>query len=265
MDVSTHAQSLEPADLPLVTDVQAPPWREAFLAGLPFLLIALSAVFSTLKETSSGLLARAASNLDTVTFIFLLASSVLITLYAVLRRFPLWTASWYSFAAWTLVVLLGLWGNRQGSANSYLVLGAFVCLVLGYLLIFRLSRLHALLVALFLLPVASQMGLESIPAGWEAALALTFSGLAALVAAFVLRSYEWKPGVVLAIAANLLAGTLLTFVAYTQTEIPGFYGDSLGDALSAFLLYMVITLALFLGPALVWRIWDHLSQRRSSP
>lgn len=249
-----------------MTDIQQPPWREAFLAALPFLLIALSAVFSALKNASStGLLASAANNLDVATFVLLLATSVLVTIYAVFRRFPLWTASWYPFAAWTVVVLIGLSGANQDGGNGYFILVAFGLIVLGYLFLFRFSRLHALLTALFLLPVASQMGLESIPAGWEAALALTSGVLAALVAAFVLRHYEWTPSVVLAIAANLLAGILLIFVAYTQTEIPAFYGETLGEALTAFALYAALTFALYLGPLLIWRLIDHLFSRRVAP
>jgi hypothetical protein len=266
MNASAHLQPADTADLPLVTDLQSPPWREAFLAGLPFLLGALSAVFSALEESSStGLLASAASKLDTSIFIILLASSVLVTLYALFRRFPLWTASWYSFAAWTAVVLIGLSGVNQDGSNGYFVLVAFGLIILGYLLIFRFSRLHALLVALFLLPVASQAVLEYIPAAWEATLAIVFGVLAALVAAFVLRRWEWQTGVALAIGANLLAGLLLVYVSFTQIEIFGFYGDSLNDAISAFAVYAAATFVIFLGPWLLWRLWDRLTLRRSIP
>ena len=266
LNASAHAQPNASDNLPLITDIQTPPWREAFLAGLPFLLIALSAVFSALEANpAAGLLSWAAASLDTALFILLLSASLLVSIYAVVHRFPLWTASWYSFAAWSAVALIGLWSARQGSDNGLLVLGGFGVILLGYLLIFRLSRLHALLMALFLLPIASQFGLESIPAAWEAALALFFGLLAALVAAYVMRRYEWKPGVTLAISANLLAGLLLIFVAFTQTEMSGFYGDSLGDALPGYTLYAALTLALYLGPLLFWRIIGRLAgQRRAS-
>jgi hypothetical protein len=269
MNASAHFQPIEP-DLPLVTDLQSPPWREAFLAGFPHLWLALSLSFGKLVEGSpTGLLTRGVTTFAAASFVVFLGASVLVSLYALLRRFPLWTASWYSYAAWTLVILLGLWTARAGSDNwaltNLLVLGAFGSLLLGYLFIFRHSRLHALLVALFLLPVASQIGLESIPAGWEAVLALVFGALAALVAAFVLRRWEWSTSVALAIGANLLAGLLLVYVAFAETEIAGFYGDSLRDALLAFALYAALTFALFLGPALVWRLIDRLARRRSNP
>ncbi len=270
MNAASHAQPLEPTDLPLVNDIHQPPWRDALLAALPHLWLALSLSFSKLLEgPPTGLLNRGVITLTTGLLVVFLGVSVLVSLYAILRGFPLWTASWYSYAAWGVVVLLGLWSASAGGDNwvfnTLLVVGAFGAILLGYLLVYRRSRLHALLMALFLLPVASQIGLESIPAAWEAVLALSFGVLAALVALYLLRSWDWLSGVVLAIGANLLAGLFLTYVAFYQTEIPGFYGDSLVDALSVFVVYAIITLALYLGPALFWRLWDRLIPSRSAP
>jgi hypothetical protein len=163
------------------------------------------------------------------------------------------------YAAWIAVILLGLLiyrlGNDNWIINLVLIFGALGGIALAYLLVFRSSRIHALLLALFLMPVATQLGLEAIPTNLEAFLGLLFGLLAAGVAALVVHSESWRAGVVFAIAANLISGLALTYVCFYQAEIPGFYGDSLGEAAGAFLVYAGLAVLLYLGPMLFWAIW----------
>ena len=260
------AQSIDPQDAPFVLPTTASPKIEPLLAALPHLWIALSAAISKLYPPANPESLRTPGTLSLILFMLVCLA---VAVYALRRNWPLWTASWMGYAVWVFVILAGLLTYRLGSdnwvINMLLVFGALGGIALAYLFIFRRSRTHALLLALFLMPVATQWELEAIPDTLEASLALLFGILAAGVAFIVVRTSSWRVGVVLAIAANLLAGASLTYISFYQAEIPGFYGDSLMEAGSAYLVYAGLAVLLFLGPALFWTAWDRLtSAARSS-
>jgi hypothetical protein len=237
------------------------PRRDSLLAGLPHLLLGVFVASGKL----AGILYPQASTLATLSaasLVFFLILSVAVAAYAWRRGWPLWTASWYSYAFWLLVIALAylaylpglyLLGAGNWILNAILLVGSIAAIGLVYMILFRFSRLHALLLGLFLLPVASQLGLESIPNAWEAFIALFFGLLAALASAYAILSLNWPRSVAGALLANLFAGAALTYVCFYQAEIPGFYGDTFAEALLAFLGYFGAVLALYLGP---WALWD---------
>lgn len=260
------AQPIDPQDTPFVLPTTANPRIEPFLAALPHLWIAFSAAISKLYPPANPDSLR---NPGTLSLILFMAVCLAVGLYALRRGWPLWTASWVGYAVWVLVILAGLLiyrlGNDNWVINIFLIFGALGGIALAYLFIFRRSPTHALLLALFLMPVATQWELEAIPDNLEATLALLFGILAAGVAFIVVRTASWRVGVVLAIAANLLSGVALTYVCFYQAEIPGFYGDSLAEAAIAYFIYAGLAVLLYLGPALVWTAWAHLTAASRSP
>lgn len=230
--------------------------QDVFLAGIPHLLFVLDGVFGNLVQEHSDL----DSSISTALLGLFLLSSAGVAVYAWRRGWPLWTASWYSYAFWLLVVAIAYlvyWlGIDNWVLNSVIALGSIAAIALGYLFLFRISHLHALLVALFLLPVAAQFGLESIPNGWEMFIGLFFGLLAALASAYAVWSSIWPKGVKGALFANLLAAVALTYICFYQVEIPGFYGEGILAVFQFFAVYLAAALALFLGPWIFWRGWD---------
>jgi hypothetical protein len=246
---------------PLAGIIGRSPRREVFLAGIPHLLFGLVIVLANLTQEHSNLV----PGLSTALLGLFLGLSAGVAVYAWKRGWPLWTAAWYSYAFWLLVVAVAYlvyWlGNDNWILNSVMALGSIAAIGLGYLILFRISRLHALLIGLFLLPVASQLGLESIPETWEAFIALFFGLMAGLASAYTVLSSDWAKGVTAALLANLFAGVALTYISFYQTEIPGFYGDTAAEVWLAFLGYLGAAAALFLGPWVLWGGYD-LARRK---
>jgi hypothetical protein len=263
MDITSPVQPVEHSQLPLAGVLGRPPWREVLYAGVPHLWLGIAVALGKIVGTNNNLV----SDVSAASLVLFLIFSAGVAAYAWRHGWPLWTAAWYSYAFWLLVVavlsliyLSGLYllGENNWILNAVMLLGSIAAIGLGYLVLFRYSRLHALLVALFLLPVASQLGLEAIPDVWEAFIALFFGLLAALASAYIVWSLSWSRGVTAALLANLFAGAALTYISFYQTEIPGFYGDTFAEALQAFLGFLGVAAALFLGPWIFWGGWDIL-------
>jgi hypothetical protein len=164
-----------------------------------------------------------------------------------------------------LAGLASLWmGELPWQLNAILIFSVLGGIALGYLFLFRHYRLHAVLVALFLMPVMTLFFLESIPDNVEALLSLSFGLLAGIAASAVVRWWSWPAGVTVALGANLIAAAALTYVSIYHTEVPNFYGDSYTDAFLTFGLYITFALVLFLGPAVFWRIWGARTDRQQA-
>lgn len=258
------AQPIDPRDAPFVLPTTANPWGEPLLAALPHLWIALSVAFAKIYTPAGS---APFSSPGTISLVIFLVVCLGVVFYAWRHTWPLWTASWMGYAAWILIILAGLLiyrlGNDNWIINVILILGALGGIALAYLLLFRSSRTHALLLALFLMPVATQWGLEAIPDDLEAFLALLFGFLAAGVAVMVVRTASWRIGAVFAITANLLCGAVLTYISFYHAEIANFYGDSFTEAAAAFLVYAGLAVLLFLGPPIFWAVWGRLTASRS--
>ena len=212
------------------------------------------------QTTSSWL-----NSLNIASVIIFMGVSLALMVYAWRLEWPLWSASWFFYAAWIGVIVLGYLLFRLAPdawmINAVLILGGLAGMAVGYLVLYRRSRLHAVLAALFLMPVATQFELEAIPNSLEAFISLLFGTLAALAAIGILRTHSWAQGVIYALTANLVAGIALTYICFYRAEIPGFYGDSFLEAAMAFTFYFVLALALFIGPLFFCALVDRI--RRS--
>lgn len=266
MEIPSPALPVDNHQPPLANMIGHSPWRDVFLAGIPHLWLGIAVAFGKLAGDHETLV----PNLSLAFLFLFLISSVLVVAYAWRNRWPLWTAAWYSYTFWLLVIGLAylislpsayLLGAANWIANAILLLGSMAAIGLAYLFLFRHSRLHALLVGLFLLPVASQLGLEAIPDAWEAFIALFFGLLAAFVSAYSVWSLSWAKGVTTALFANLCAGAALTYISFFQVEIPGFYGEGILAIFLSFAGYLAVALALFLGPWIFWAGWDFVKEK----
>jgi hypothetical protein len=271
--MNAQAQHVDPRDAAFIIPKATAPWSEPLLAGLPHIWVGISIALGNLSSaaapSSTPALSSGGSPFYTVSLASLAmfaATCLGVVFFAWRRSWPLWTASWYSYAAWMLVILAGLaaasLGDDLWAINIIFIFGAFGGLLVGYLLLFRSSRLHALLFALFLMPVTTLFFMESLSSGTEAFLSVYFGLLAGLTAIAAVRWWSWPAGVTVALGANLVAGATLTYVSLYLTEIPDFYGDSFADAMLTFGLYFALALLLYLGPLLFWRFWDAFSGRR---
>lgn len=265
--MDAHAQQFDPRDAPFIITRTTSPWGEPLLAGLPHFWVGLSLALGKLGTNPD----QGAGNYfyDTLSIVSLTIFALFclgVTVYAWRRSWPLWTASWYSYTAWLLLIPIGLatvYIGGSSAINNMLVITAFIGLLLGYLILFRSSRLHALLVALFILPVLPQVNLEAIPESIEAFLSVFFGLLAGLVAVMVLRWWSWRAGVTLALSANLIAGATLAYISFYQTDPPNFYSSSPADVWLFFAIYLSISILLFIGPALFWGLWKRPSNSMS--
>jgi hypothetical protein len=266
--MDAHAQQYDPRDAPFIITRTTTPWGEPLLAGLPHIWVGVSLAVGKLSSTTGQAAGNNYFNLLSMASLTIFALVCLaVTVYAWLRSWPLWTASWYSYTAWLLLIPIGLatvFFVGSSAVNNVMVISALAVLLLGYLILFRASRLHALLVALFILPVLPQVNLEAIPVGIEAFLSMFFGLLAALVAIMVLRWWSWQAGVTLALGANLIAGATLAFISFYQTDPANFYGSSTADVWLFFVIYLIISILLFIGPALFWSLWKRPSSSTSS-
>lgn len=266
--MDAHAQHYDPRDAPFITTQATTPWGEPLLAGLPHVWVGLSIALGKLggaADPGAGFNLYGTLSIISLTVFALFCLGV--TIYAWQRSWPLWTASWYGYTAWLLLIPIGLatvFLVGSSAVNNVMVITVFGALLLGYLILFRASRLHALLVALFILPVLPQINLEAIPDSAEAFLSMFFGLLAGLAAMMVLRWWSWQAGVTLALGVNLLAGATLTYISFYQTEIPDFYGDSRSDVMLFFGIYLIISILIFLGPLVFWHTWGKFSSRSSS-
>lgn len=228
-------------------------WKESLLAALPHLWIGISAAIIRFE---SGIYSERLSTLGMASLVSFVLVCLILMVYSWRHSWPLWSASWFFYAFWIAIIVLGYgistFAEHAWVANAILILGGLAAMAVGYLFLFRYSRLHALLAGLFLMPVATQFELEAIPDNLEAVIAVLFAILAALAAIAIVRTQNWVQGVVFALLANLVAGLVLTYVSFYRAEIPNFYGDSFLEAFLAFAFYFALATALFIGPLIFW-------------
>jgi hypothetical protein len=238
-------------------------WREAALAAFPHLFWGIVIGLGKLDQV---IFSR--SVLETLGYLyvpiailfFLLTASVL--LFAWKRGWPVWSATWYGYAAWGVVVCISLANELLGLTESWIFNNAFILLsllamLLGYLALFRRDRLKALLAAFFLLPVLSTATLEFVPDPVEGLLGLLFGLSAALASGWIVRLGAWRFGLGLALALNLLAGVFLSYVSVYLAEFPGASSPPhLGEAIAQMIAYLIVSLIVFTGPWFLWKAWD---------
>ena len=240
-------------------------WRDAVLAGLPHLLVAL---FVGLSHMAHALLAAPVFErvsgfliLFGVSF-FVLAGGV--TIFGWRRGWPHWTASWIGYGLVLVMVVLAAllkWLNiaKRWQVNNAIILGGLALAAIGYCWLAGRGRLKGLLVALFLLPmVRLLMTLEFVLPHVEGLVIIGSGLITALAAGAIVRLGSWRAGIGLALGANLLAGLAISYASVYQINVPvGYRSDpTLLKMAGYFAAYMLMCGALVIGPLWGWALWE---------
>lgn len=249
-----------------LTQTAQTPWRDAVLAGLPHLLVTL---FAGVSQVAYGLLPGYIFDRLTGFFavfgvaFFILAGGVV--LYAWRHGWPLWTASWYGYGAWLVLIALvplGLLNEKLGiieawKFNNALILGGIGLMGLGYLWLVRRDWLQGLLAALFFMPMmVLMMTIEFVHPQIEGLVFVVSGLLAALASGAIVCLRSWQVGVWLVFGINLLAGAAISYVSVYQIDIPAQYFSPTPSAVVTRLTaYLLLSLALVAGPFLLWALW----------
>lgn len=239
-------------------------WGEAFLAGLPFLLVLL---FTSLmlvpqllhmdpEQTSLD------NVLNTLAVILLIVTSIVVFGIAWRLKWPLWSSSWMAVGLvlvfYPLMLVLSFVVDRFRLENSTdFVVFTVLPLVLAYVLyrFTRADRLRGLLAAQLPLIVLWGSNLEFVPDSIELVIRATSLLMMALAAVLAVRIGDWKLALWLFLATNFAVGFEYAYVGiYHGGALPfSAAGPSLGEVVKNFIPAYLATSTLFLGPLLARR------------
>jgi hypothetical protein len=214
-------------------------WGAAFMAGLPHFimgsfglgnLLGLSNLIQTAVYLCYGLFAA-------------LTLAVLVISWR--RGWPVWSASWYLYGVWMLIVAASLvikalplyesW--RYANFLIFLLVG--ICL-LGYVFLCSRSRLHGLLAVFFFFPFMGIAELEFVPDPIEGVATIGLGMLFALVAGGIVRRPGIRLGLGVVLSTNILAGIALAYISeYQATALPPELSSFASPTFTGFLGYLV--------------------------
>lgn len=264
-------RELERRDVNLTTTTPSTPrrdrisgsWKDAFMAGLPHLMVATFIGINKLYQSPAMQPA-----MSLILGLPLLVGLISTAIYARKLKWPLWSASWYGYWTWLGIIALGVVCRTFNTIfnlfvdwkfNNTISLIAVILPVIGLFWLFRKSRIKAILSVFFLMPILFPlMMLEFVPDYIEALLAFASGLIAALSAALIVRWGDWRAATGLALGANLIMGISYAYVEAYKLEIPQniIYPVKPAELLSYLTLFMIISIIVILGPLIFWRIWD---------
>jgi hypothetical protein len=218
--VRQHWTAIRKEELPMTEfqqtkEPQPGTWGEAFLAGLPHLLIALLLglgrvpIFDSqqMKQTIFALLGISLASIVAATLIF-----------AWRKGWPLWSASWYLYGTWVIYAILeqaivSLDIDNAWRYADFLFLGWIVFCIIGYFVLLSKSNLHGLLAVAALFPMLSLTMMDFVPDPIEHGFAIFVGLLAALTAAAIVRKGEFRFALGLVLGLNLIVGLASSYIS----------------------------------------------------
>ena len=245
-------------------------WKGALLAGLPHLLMGWFFVTLTLIGNEK-LLPSGQSLQDMVGIAFAAILAILlgvVLFYAWKMAWPSWAASWILYAG--VLVFLPILGILQIIDESdplrFLMVVGPVTLAVALYKVAQRDRLKEVLIALPVMTLMWGTLLEFFSPQVYILLRLWGWTLTAVVAVIIVRQNNWRMGVWLFLALNLLVGLGHAAYAFVYwNNIPLQHApDRTGFEVLKFLVPQLLTFStLILGPLLVWMVWD--LSKRSGP
>lgn len=241
-------------------------WKNALLAGLPHLLIGIfeaAVIFITAFEYTSS--RENLSDVVGISLVVLLAILVGVVLFFARRMgWPPWVASWYLYAG-ILVMLPVLWLlQRVDESNPlrYVMLVMPVTLAVVLYMVARRDRLKEVLIAIPIMTLLWQSLLEFFTPEIYILLYLWGWTLTAVAAVVIVRRDNWRLGVWLFLALNLVIGLFAAYAYVYLNNIPLEHApDKNWLEVLKYLMPQLLTFSvLVLGPLLMWRLWE-LGQR----
>ncbi len=243
-------------------------WKEILLASLPFLFILLLDLVPRLLVASgiSSWEDPFLPQLNTILAITFIGISVVLVLFLLWRRiWPAGMATWYLILGLVLlllaVALLNVWiGENLNSLLSqgttlYIVFPLMVAVVLYFVARRDLRRgLLAALPALYMIWLLYNM--ESVPNVIQAVIKVVSIGLVCLTIAFLLRNTNWRTGLYIVLAMNLLVGALFSYAGvYHGGTLPSAAsGPSLLEVGRSLIPQYLATSAILLGLLFAWKL-----------
>jgi hypothetical protein len=266
MQATNHFESIRPA---VKRERQERGWGSAVLAGLPHLLMGLLIGWDDFFPQNDIQTLRVVS---TALGLLLAGLFVYVLTRAARNGWPLWSASWYGYLAWVVLALIGgllnlIQSERIWVFNLAMLLGWLGAIVIGYLYLFASDRLRALLAILFLFPIMGLLSIEFIPNLIEGALAIGTWGLAAVTAALILRSGDYRRGLLYSLLLVVVLSLAISYVAvYQASGLPEFipFNPRFSDFVSTLTMFLAIGAALFGLPPLVQWIWGFVPKKTQS-
>lgn len=241
--------------------------RREILAGLlPFLLVLLTDGLPRLL-VATGLVTWDKTAQEVMNAIMaVLASAGLLAAFLLAQRWkwPAWSATWYPFFVLVPVALGGMVANAVFGKNAgglvYQDLAIYLLfpLALAALLygVTRRSPLRGLLAALPVLYLLWQPNMEFVPDTIEYAIKVPSLALFCLTVALLLRSGNWRGGLLAVLAVNLVVGALFAYAGiYHGGSLPFVAGrPSLVEVARSLIPQYLAVGAILLGPLFALRI-----------
>lgn len=263
MQATNHFESVRPT---VRRERQERGWGAAFLAGLPHLLMGLLICWGNFFAGSD---AKSVQMISTLLGISLAGLVVFMIVRAAREDWPLWSASWYGYAAWIALAIVILLTNsiqyeRMWVINLALLVGWLGAVLLGYLYLFAADRVQSLLAVVFLFPLFGLYFLEFIPNPIEGLLAIGTGSLTAVTAALIHRSGDYRRGLFYSLLLTLVLGVSFAYVGvYQANELPEFipFDPQFSDFTSMLGLYLAIGAVIYGLPPLVEWIWGFFPKK----
>jgi hypothetical protein len=239
---------------------QSGTWGAALLAGLPHLLVGLLLGWSGLLTSSIDPDQR----LGTVFGIGLAILVVTLLIAAWLRGWPLWSASWYLYGTWIVLVILGQVIEKLNLEESWrysyaMLVGWLIFCIIGYFSLSLKSKLHALLAIAFLFPFIGIALLEFIPDSIEGWLAIALGLLVALVSGAIVRGGDFRTALGLVLGVNIVSGLVLAYISEYMPVFPQeapIHIPKFSNFLDLLVLYTIFGLGIVALPFILRSLWN---------
>ena len=236
-------------------------WGTSVLAGLPHLILGTILVVTELISGVTGVNSNLLGNLFLIGFCLLLLGVVIFSLF---RGWKIWTASWIVYMFWVVLALSSIaWNELSSSVTiNHNWVDEFQVVVIPLLLAYFLykitckDRLRGLLAAVPSITIIWIYFLEFVPSiqkslAWAWLVILAFTATVMMV-----RTKRFSTALGLAMIVPILGGFPFVYLGvYMGGTLPfSEPGPSLMEVFRQYLPFLVMALAVVLGPQLAAKL-----------